>query len=153
MSLSPVLDSVEAEEQQLQPGPVRGRVHGSDEAARVERLDEHVDVGEAPRDQRERRAGGEQLVGAHVVVGQHVSQQAVRRVEVERGVQCGGPRHQGLGGVDHVDQRQHHRGMPSPMLTQVSPGVLRTENTARTSTTMPRISNATRPARLPSIAG
>ena len=44
-------------------------------------------------------------------------------------------------------------GMPRQTLTQVSPGVARTEKTARTSTTMPRISKATRPPREPSIAG
>ncbi|MFF1817120.1 hypothetical protein ACFVWG_07475 [Kribbella sp. NPDC058245] len=44
-------------------------------------------------------------------------------------------------------------GIPSPMLTQVSPGVDRTENTASTSTTIPKVSKASRPPREPSVSG
>ena len=47
-------------------------------------LDDHVDVGERPGEQRERRTDGEQLVRRDDVVGEHVADQRVAGVEVQR---------------------------------------------------------------------
>ncbi|WP_246485943.1 hypothetical protein [Kribbella qitaiheensis] len=74
------------------------------------------------------------------MVGEHVAEQPVRRVEIDAAWST-----LETGTITSVARNASTRdtitaGIPRQMLTQVRPGVDRTENTASASTTMPRIS-------------
>ena len=109
----------EREEQQLEPRARRVRVQVGGERHRPDDLHRAVEVGEAPGQHGERRPGGVQLVGGHVVVVEHVPDQRVRRVEVEHRVDQPRPQRdrvvvglEALGDGQRDEGQTEHRGDP-----------------------------------------
>ncbi len=81
----------EGQEEQLEPGPSLLGVGVGVERVRLPDLDHRIEVGKTPGDDGERRARGIELVLGHPVVVEHVTEQAVGRVEVEEGVHARRP--------------------------------------------------------------
>src|SRR3954447_2184215 len=99
----------EAQEQQLDPRAVLVRTDRGREAVRRHGLADDEDVREAPRDERERRPDGEELVAADLVVREHVREQAAGGVEVEDRLERRRPRQQLVAPGHRLHEQQHAR--------------------------------------------
>ena len=109
MSLRPVLVSVvnERKRSSTQVRDAAASTAAMNEPGHTA-LDRDVEIGERPRHNGERCAGGEELIGRHDSVAEHVPDESVGRVEVERGVEkARRERHLAAGRVGRLEDGQH----------------------------------------------
>ena len=99
----------EAEVEQLHPRAVGIRVDLRREAAGLDRLDDHEEVGERPRHEREGGADRPQFVAGDDVVLEHVLDQRARGVEVEDRLEGRRPGLEVVAAGHGLDHQQHRR--------------------------------------------
>ena len=112
---------------------------GADERPRPDHLAGDEDVGEAPGHDRERRAGGVELVGGDPVVVEEVADHPVGDVEVERRVQQRRGQHHPVLVRARPPRAMLNTtaGTPISAATQASAGVRRTAHSAISTTPVP----------------